>query len=86
MNTLLLAWEHGRTEWHEVPGVLSVLSAKLVKFSHHTVDECPHGGVSVYSSPQKTGKSPDSTGEGMPTRTAAFTAPEARGPCFREVF
>lgn len=43
VRTLLLAWEHGHTQWPELPGMLSVLFAEMFKASHHAVDVCPHG-------------------------------------------
>lgn len=43
MSTPPFAWEHGYIQWQELPGTLSVLSVEIFKFSHHTVDVCPHG-------------------------------------------
>lgn len=57
LKTSLFAREHGSTEQHESPGVLSVLSAELLRFSHGTVDGRPRGGVGIYSSPQGKGDS-----------------------------
>ncbi|EGV97989.1 hypothetical protein I79_002632 [Cricetulus griseus] len=79
-------------EWHGLPGVLSVLFAELLKFIHHTMDGCPHGGVSVYSRPQRKGESnihnspgplyqwsTHQPGHATP-RTANFTASGIEGP------
>lgn len=45
MSTPPFAWEHGDIEWHELPGMLSVLPVEKFKFSYHTADVYPHGAL-----------------------------------------
>lgn len=50
LSSPLSAWEHGCRERRDA-GRLSVLSVEMFKVSPHAGDVCPHGALTVRSSP-----------------------------------